>query len=143
MEKFRKKKFDHRGLVTGAVFNTKIDEVESKFPNVSDLVKKTVYDAKISEIEEKYFTTSDYNKFMNDILDAKIKAKELVNKSIISNLVKILTLKKIESLATKAELKAEKGKIEKVQNLFLVKFFFVMMVFTMCLFIYQHLIRSS
>ena len=80
---------------------------------------------------------------MNDILDAKIKAKELVNKSIISNLVKILTLKKIESLATKAELKAEKGKIEKVQNLFLVKFFFVMMVFTMCLFIYQHLIRSS
>ena len=29
-------------------------------------------------------TTSDYNKFMSDILDAKIKLKELVDKSNMS-----------------------------------------------------------
>ena len=32
--------------------------------------------------------SSDYNKYINAILDAKIKQKELVNKSNISNLVK-------------------------------------------------------
>ena len=36
----------------------------------------------MSDIESKYFTTSDYNKFMNNILDAKIKNKKLVNKSV-------------------------------------------------------------
>ena len=47
----------------------------------SALVKKTDYGAKISEIEGKYFTTSDYNNFTSDILEAKIKQKELANKS--------------------------------------------------------------
>ena len=35
----------------------------------------------MKDIEGKYFTTSDYYKFSNDILDVKIKNKELVNKS--------------------------------------------------------------
>ena len=42
--------------------------------------KITDYDSKISDIEGKYFTTSDYNKFTNDILDAKIKKESyLIN----------------------------------------------------------------
>ena len=44
---------------------------------VSDLVKKTDYVAKISEIDEKYITTSDYNKFLKEIFDARIKQEEL------------------------------------------------------------------
>ena len=76
------------GLMTTTVLNSKIIAIKNKIPNVSDLVKKTDYDAKISEIEVKYITTSDYNKFTSDILDAKIKQKELVNKSDISNLLK-------------------------------------------------------
>ena len=50
--------------------------------------KKKLCDAKLSDIERKYFITSDYNKFTSDILDAKIKQKELVNKSDIFNVVK-------------------------------------------------------
>ena len=30
---------------------------------------------KKKEIESKYFTTCDYNKFMNDIIEAKVKIK--------------------------------------------------------------------
>ena len=76
---------------------------------LSGLVKKTDYDARISKFEGKYFTSSDYNKFASDILDAKIKQKELANKSDISNLVKNSDL-----LATKAELKAKQDKIVKL-----------------------------
>ena len=76
---------------------------------LSGLVKKTDYDVKISKFEGKYFTSSDYNKFASDILDAKIKQKELANKSDISNLVKNSDL-----LATKAELKAKQDKIVKL-----------------------------
>ena len=37
-------------------------------------------------MEGKYLTTSDYNKFKNEILDAKIKNKHLVNKSDASEI---------------------------------------------------------
>ena len=92
------------GLVTTAVLNTDTGEVENKIPDVSGLVEKAIYDAKISNIEEKYLI-NDYYKFMSDILDAKTKQKEIVEKSInISNLVINSYLNK--KLA-KAELKAE------------------------------------
>ena len=78
------------GLVTATVLDTKINEAENKIPVVSGLVMKKNYDAKILDIEKKYFTTSDYNKFMKDITGAKIKEKELVDKSDISNLEKFL-----------------------------------------------------
>ena len=55
---------------------------------LSDLFKKIDYDAKLLEIEEDHFTTSGYNKFTRDILDAKIKKKELVNKCKLLDLVK-------------------------------------------------------
>ena len=57
------------------VLNTKICEVENKIPTITNLVKRTNYDAKTIEIEKKFITTSDYNKFSNDILDAKVKQK--------------------------------------------------------------------
>ena len=66
----------------------KLKRVEKNIHDFTDLVKITDYDAKISDIEGKYFTASDYNKFMSDIIDAKIKQKALVKKSDISNLVK-------------------------------------------------------
>ena len=61
--------------MTATAINTKIKEVDNKIPNLSSLVKKTDYDAKISDIQGKYFTTSDYNNFMGDIFDAKIKQR--------------------------------------------------------------------
>ena len=75
-------------MATTADINTKIGEVENKIPDVNDLVNKTDDDAKISDIEGKYFTTSDCNKFTSNILDAKIKQKELVSKSNISKFAK-------------------------------------------------------
>ena len=66
----------------------KLKRVEKNIHDFTDLVKITDYDAKISDIEGRYFTASDYNKFISDILDAKIKQKALVKKSDISNLVK-------------------------------------------------------
>ena len=57
------------GLVTIAAFNV----INNEISTVGDLVKKTDYDLKISDIEDKYFTISDYNKFTNEIVDAKMK----------------------------------------------------------------------
>ena len=68
------------GVVTTTVLNTKIGEVDSKIPGVSGLVRKTDYNTKISDIKAKYFTISDYNKFTEEILDAKMKEKGLVDK---------------------------------------------------------------
>ena len=97
-------------------------------PDLSGLVKQTDCEAKILEIEGKYFITSDCNKFTSDILDVKIKQKELLNKSIISNLVKSSDLNtRFTTLAQKAELKAEQDKIVKLKafdsSYFLCKFF--------------------
>ena len=68
---------DVSGLVITTVIDTKIKEVDNKISEPSRLVKKTDYDAKILEIEGKCFNTSDYNKFMSDILDTKIKQKRI------------------------------------------------------------------
>ena len=92
--------------------------IENKIPDVSNLVKKTDYDydAKISDIENKYITTPDYNKFTKDIVAKNIKNKELVDKSDIAGFINNSDLdKKVATLATKAELKAEQDKIIKLQ----------------------------
>ena len=68
------------GVVTTTVLNTKNGEFNSKIPGVSGLVRKTDYNTKISDIKAKYFTISDYNKFTEEILDAKMKEKGLVDK---------------------------------------------------------------
>ena len=84
-------------------------------PNVSNLFKKTDYDAKMSDFESKCFTTADYNKFKNQKLDLKRKQIELADQSVIADLVKTAELykKKLTTLTTKAELKAEQYKIVK------------------------------
>ena len=56
------------GLVIIAVLNIKI--------GIVDLVKKQIMMLKIRNQGE-IFTTSDYNKFTSDILDAKIKQKQI------------------------------------------------------------------
>ena len=62
------------------------------------------HDANAKDIEGKYFTTSDYNKFTNNIFNAKIKTKKLVNKSDISEFINNTGInKKIERFATKIE----------------------------------------
>ena len=101
--------------MTTTVLNTRIKEVDNKIPKLSGLVKKTDYNANVIIITGKYFTSSDYNKFTSDILDAKIKQKELVSKSNISNLVKNSELNtKLAILRTKAELNTEQDKIVKL-----------------------------
>ena len=72
---------DVSGLETTTVLHTKISKVKNIIPVVSNLVRKINYDAKISVI--KCFTTANYNKFMSDILDAKIKQKNLSTNLIL------------------------------------------------------------
>ena len=70
---------------------------------------------KLSVIETKYFTASDYNKFTDEILNAKIKEKGLVDKSDISGFIDNSGLdKKIAILAIKAELKAKQDNIVRI-----------------------------
>ena len=45
------------------------------------VIKTTDYDAKIPDIENKYITTAGYNRFTKDIVDNKIKSKDLVDKT--------------------------------------------------------------
>ena len=101
------------GLATTSALNA----VDNKISDVNILVKKTDCDAKISGIESKCFTTSDYNILTNNILDAKVKHKKLVNESNTPGFVKKFDLNKmIKTLVTKAELKAEHDKIVKLHS---------------------------
>ena len=81
----------------------------------------------------------------SETLDAKIKQKELVDKSAVAGFINNTDLnKKVAALAKKPELKAVKHKIVKLEihdlNYFLAKNF-LMMVPRICLFINRHLIR--
>ena len=78
--------------MTPTVLNTKFSEGENKIPSVSGLVKKKDYDAKIKDIEGKHFTTANYKELISDILNEKIKQKQLVNKSDIYK--KLINIKK-------------------------------------------------
>ena len=90
-------------IITGLVTTASLAAVEKKIQNVSDLVKKTKYDAKVSEIYIKYFNRSDYDNFTTDILNTKIKQKELVDESDISRFKYKFDLeKKIRTLGAKA-----------------------------------------
>ena len=72
---------------------------------------------KIPDIEGEYFTTSNYNKLMNNVLNTKMKHKELVNKCDISEFINNIDLdEKIKTLTKKAEFKVEPDKITKKSN---------------------------
>ena len=71
------------------------------------LSKKFDYDEKILGIQGKYFTTSDNNDFTNNMLNAKIKVKELVNKSDISEFKKKHLFKwKYRNISNKSRIKS-------------------------------------
>ena len=68
------------------------------------------------DIESEYFTTSNYNKYTRNILDGKLKEKELVDESAIIGFINNADWnKEVVTLATKTELKAEEDKIVKLQ----------------------------
>ena len=129
------------------LLSIKVSEVKNKTPNVIDLVKKCNYGTKILDIEKKYFTTADY-KFTSATLDAKIKQKELLNKTNFSDLIKDSDLNtKLATLATKVELKTEQDKILKFivinSSYFHCEHFFADDGLQNMFFISQHLIRFS
>ena len=93
--------------VTGLATSVVVNAVENKITNVSNQVKKADYGAKILDIEAKYCTTSDYNEFTYEILDTKIKEKEVVNKFVSGFIDNSDLNKKIVALATIPEVKAE------------------------------------
>ena len=79
--------------------------------------KKQLVTQKILDIESKYFTSVDYNKINSQTIDAKIKQKKLIDKSAIARFINNVDLdKKVATLATKTELKAEQDKIAKLQT---------------------------
>ena len=64
-----------------------------------------------------YFTTFGYKKFMNNVLDAKITRKKLVNESGLNEKIRTLPAKEeIKTLATRTELKAGQDKIVKLET---------------------------
>ena len=66
----------------------------------------------MSDIENKSFTKSDYNKFRQNILDVKVKEKELMDKSTLPGYINNADLnKKVSTLAMKVDLKSEQDKI--------------------------------
>ena len=91
-------------------YDAKINEIKGEILSITGLVKKTVYNTKISDIEFKYFITSDYNKFMSNVLDTKIKEKKLVNESNTSIFINNSDLdKKNNNTSNKSRAKSRAG----------------------------------
>ena len=112
------------GFVKKSVCDSKINETKDKIPSITGSALATTFnDAKnkipdISDLVKKQIIPSDYNKFMNETLDVKIKNKKLVNESDISEFIQKshLNEKLKKKMATKRELKAEQDKIVKLQT---------------------------
>ena len=64
-----------------------MSEVESKIPNISNLVTTTVLDTKVSEVEnkisnhDKYITTLEFNKLTQENFTARLKQANLMIKT--------------------------------------------------------------
>ena len=75
---------------------TALTAVETKTPNVCNLVKKTDYNSKISEIEikitdhghDKYITTPEFKKLTAENVPARLEQANLASKSDIVNFLK-------------------------------------------------------
>ena len=73
---------------TGLAANSVLTNVETKIPNVSNLVKKTVYNTKISEIEmkitdhnhDKYITTEEFNNLAEGDFTTRLAQADLAAK---------------------------------------------------------------
>ena len=92
--------------MTTTVFNRKINEVENKIQNSSNLVTTTVLNTKISEVENKilhhanYITTPEFNKLTAKSFAKRLKQVNLVSKTNFDNKV-ISFVRKITSSKTK------------------------------------------
>ena len=70
---------DISGLVTTAVLNTQISEVENKMPNTSNLVSTTVSNTKTSKVQNKipdnhkYVTIQEFSKLTAENFAAILK----------------------------------------------------------------------
>ena len=122
---------DISNLATNTSLNAKINEIKklgltnlattaalatvgNKILNIIDLVKKADYDVRN---ENKNFTNSDFNKFMSNILDAKIPQTNLAKEYDLNEKIKSLAAKEeIKAWATLAESKTEQDKIVKLQT---------------------------
>ena len=67
---------------------------------------KLVIQPRKIELDNTDITLTDYNKFLSDLLDTKIKKKTLVNKSDLNEEIKILAKNQVEAL------KAEQDRIK-------------------------------
>ena len=90
---------------------------------ISSLVRKTDYDAKISKIEkkklkhkhDKYSTTQKFNNLITDNSTARLEHAHFLTKALTANFLKKVHLNaKLETLATKAEIKVEQDKVLKI-----------------------------
>ena len=83
---------------------------------------KNDYDTKIDEIEKKipdhgkYIIAQEFNKLRADSFATRLKKSNLASKNISEFINSFNLDEKAEKLATKAELKSEKGKIMKFQT---------------------------
>ena len=86
-------------LVTTPFLNTKISEVENKTRNTSNLVTIAVLNTRIREVENKipnreiYITTPQFNKLTAKRLAARLKQANLVTKTDLDIIDKILQIK--------------------------------------------------
>ena len=98
------------GLATGA----DLTAVVNKVPDVSNLVIKTDYNIKILDINSKYFTTADYNKFLSQTIDVKLKQKGLVDKSAIAGFINNADLDKKSSNISNNKIARQNNKITSI-----------------------------
>ena len=88
--------------------------VVNKVPDVSNLVIKTDYNVKILDINSKYFTTADYNKFLSQTIDVKLKQKGLVDKSAIAGFINNADLDKKSSNISNNKIARQNNKITSI-----------------------------
>ena len=77
----------------------------------------------MSEEDDKYFSTSDYNKFMSNILDAKITQEKLVNESDLNEKININNKRRNKSLSNKGRIKSTARWNSKTSNVWFKSFY--------------------
>ena len=66
------------------MLNTKVTKNKSKTPGASGFIKKASYDAKMEKIIGKFIITLEFNKYLSNIFDAKIKKANLISKAALN-----------------------------------------------------------
>lgn len=66
------------------MLNKKVTKNKSKIPGAGGLIKKASYDAKMEKIIGKFIITLEFNKYLSNIFDAKIKKANLISKAALN-----------------------------------------------------------